>query len=64
MNWKVQFTAKARKDLRRFAVGDQRRIADFLYERVSKHADPRRLAKRLSGVDIALWRFRLGAFAS
>lgn len=62
MSWKVEFTSKASKDLRRFSASDQRRIADFLFERVSNHPDPRSLAKRLSGVEEALWRFRVGDF--
>lgn len=62
MSWKVEFTSKARKDLRRISPSDQRRIADSLFDRVGNHPDPRSLAKRLSGVKMALWRFRVGDY--
>jgi mRNA interferase RelE/StbE len=62
MTWTVEFTPKARKDLARLPVADQRRIGDFLNKRAAVHKNPRSLAKRLTGVKEELWRFRVGDF--
>jgi mRNA interferase RelE/StbE len=62
MTWTIEFMAKARKDLARLPVRDQRRIADFLNLRASVHENPRVLAKRLTAVREELWRFRVGDF--
>ncbi|MER8609947.1 type II toxin-antitoxin system RelE/ParE family toxin [Mesorhizobium sp. M0435] len=40
---------------------DQRRVLEFLYQRVSAHPNPRALAKRLTGTKEA-WRFRVGDY--
>jgi mRNA interferase RelE/StbE len=62
MTWTIEFTSKARKDLARLPVRDQRRIADFLRLRAAEHENPRLLAKRLTAVRQELWRFRVGDF--
>jgi mRNA interferase RelE/StbE len=62
MTWAIEFTPKARKDLARLPVQDQRRIADFLSLRASVHDNPRVLAKRLTAIRQELWRFRVGDF--
>jgi mRNA interferase RelE/StbE len=62
MTWAVEFTSKARKDLARLPVRDQRRIADFLRLRASARENPRALAKRLAAVREELWRFRVGDY--
>jgi mRNA interferase RelE/StbE len=60
--WTIEFTANARKDLKRLAPSDQRRITDFLSERAASHENPRALAKRLTIPNEELWRFRVGDF--
>jgi mRNA interferase RelE/StbE len=62
MIWTIEFTSKARKDIARLTVRDQRRIADFLTLRVAAHENPRMLAKRLVGAKDERWRFRVGDF--
>jgi mRNA interferase RelE/StbE len=60
--WTIEFTPKSKKELKRLAFVDQRRIADFLADRVTNHENPRLLAKRLTVPDEELWRFRVGNF--
>jgi mRNA interferase RelE/StbE len=60
--WTIEFTSNARKQLKRLALTDQRRITDFLLERAASHENPRALAKRLTVPDDELWRFRVGDF--
>ena len=62
MTWTIEFTPKARKDIARLQVRDQRRIADFLNLRAASYDNPRLLAKRLTAVNEELWRFRVGDF--
>ncbi|MEZ2330378.1 type II toxin-antitoxin system RelE/ParE family toxin [Mesorhizobium sp. RCC_202] len=62
MTWRVEFTPRAEKDIERLSTKDQRRILDFLNQRVSAHPDPRALAKRLTGTREETWRFRVGDY--
>jgi mRNA interferase RelE/StbE len=62
MSWAIEFTASSRKDLQRLSTADQRRITDYLQNRVASHENPRALAKRLSGIKEELWRFRVGDY--
>ena len=62
MSWTIEFTASSRKDLQRLSTADQRRITDYLQNRVAPHENPRALAKRLSGIKEELWRFRVGDY--
>jgi mRNA interferase RelE/StbE len=62
MTWTVEFTAKARKDLRRIHHIERGRTTEFLFQRAAFHPNPRDLAKRLVGQNDELWRFRVGDF--
>ncbi len=62
MNWTVEFTRDSRRDLKRLALSDQRRIADFLNKRAAMHESPRVLARRMTAQTEELWRFRVGDF--
>ncbi|MER8903657.1 type II toxin-antitoxin system RelE/ParE family toxin [Mesorhizobium sp. M0772] len=57
---RVEFTPRAEKDIERLSTKDQRRILEFLNQRVSAHPNPRALAKRLTGTKEEAWRFRVG----
>jgi mRNA interferase RelE/StbE len=62
MSWTVEFTAKARKDLRRIHPIERARVTEFLFQRAALNPNPRDLAKRLAGQNDELWRFRVGDF--
>jgi mRNA interferase RelE/StbE len=62
MTWRVEFTPRAEKDIERLSTKDQRRILEFLTQRVSAHPNPRALAKRLTGTKEEAWRFRVGDY--
>ena len=62
MTWSIDFSVKSRKELERLHIVDQRRIYNFQLNRAAVHPDPRALAKRLSGQDEELWRFRVGDY--
>jgi mRNA interferase RelE/StbE len=62
MNWRVEFTRRAEKDIEGLSTKDQRRILEFLHQRVSAHPNPRALAKRLTATKQEAWRFRVGDY--
>ncbi|WP_192243237.1 type II toxin-antitoxin system RelE family toxin [Mesorhizobium silamurunense] len=62
MNWRVEFTPRAVKDIERLSTKDQRRILEFLNQRVSSHPNPKALAKRLTATREEAWRFRVGDY--
>ncbi len=62
MAWKIEFTPTA---LREFAALDkpiQKRIADFIENRLIKSDDPRSLAIAMSGDFAGMWQFRVGDY--
>jgi len=59
--WTIEYAESARKQLRKLAKSDARRIVDFMDERVATN-DPRRLGKALKGLLDDLWRYRVGDF--
>jgi mRNA interferase RelE/StbE len=60
MTWRVEIEPRAKKELSRLDVSDQRRIIDFLEGRVAVHPNPITLATRLTTTKEDLWRFRVG----
>ncbi|WP_353682890.1 type II toxin-antitoxin system RelE/ParE family toxin [Mesorhizobium sp.] len=54
--------AASRKGYRTASTKDQRRILEFLHQRVSEHPNPRALAKRLTATKQEAWRFRVGDY--
>lgn len=62
MAWQVEFTDKARRQLRKLHPEVQQRLLRFLRERVASSDDPRLLGSRLAGDLSGYWRFRVGDY--
>jgi mRNA interferase RelE/StbE len=62
MPWNVEFTDKARRQLRKLPPDVQSRLLRFLRQRVASSDDPRQLASRLTGDFSGYWRFRVGDY--
>ena len=62
MDWTIEYTQTARKQLQKLDKSVARRILDFLDDRVAKQSDSRRLGKALSGPLGNLWRYRIGDY--
>ena len=62
MAWQVEFTDRARQQLRKQHPDIQARLLRFLRERVASSDDPRALATRLTGELSGYWRFRVGDY--
>jgi len=59
--WTVDYTATARKQLRKLDRQVARRIVDFMDERVLTKSGPRSTGKALTGPMLgAFWRYRVG----
>jgi len=59
MTWQVEFTDRARRELRKLGATAQQSILRFLRTRVATEEDPRRFGKSLRGELSGLWRYRV-----
>jgi mRNA interferase RelE/StbE len=60
--WTANFDPRALKELEKLDRMAQRRIVNFLQERVLRRADPRDLGKAMTGDQAGLWRYRIGDY--
>ena len=61
MAWSIEFDNGMEKVLKRLTVSNQRRIIDYLENRVAR-GDPRTLGQPLQGRLTGLWRYRVGDY--
>jgi len=59
--WSIEFDNGMEKVLKRLTVSNQRRIIDYLENRVAR-GDPRTLGQPLQGRLTGLWRYRVGDY--
>ena len=62
MAGKIEFERAAQKELEKLDKTVVRRILKFLYQRVGKLDDPRRIGERLQGPLSEFWKYRVGAY--
>jgi len=62
LTWTINFTAKALKELKKIDRVTQRRIRDYLKDRISTAKDARQYGKALQGSKKELWRYRVGNY--
>ncbi len=61
MAWAVEFDPDAVRDLKKLDKQVQRRIIDFLRERLAPMKNPRELGEALSGAALGnYWKYRVG----
>ncbi|MGH7102010.1 MAG: type II toxin-antitoxin system RelE family toxin [Acetobacteraceae bacterium] len=61
MAWRIEFDARAEKELSRIGQQPAQRILKFLAERLAKTDDPRRLGAALWGTQLGdFWKYRIG----
>jgi mRNA interferase RelE/StbE len=60
--WKIEFDSDVEKDLRKLGKLAQKRILNFLKEKIALSSDPRIHGKALSGNLSGLWRYRVGDY--
>jgi mRNA interferase RelE/StbE len=62
MAWRIDFDPAAQRELDKLDNPTRRRITKFLYERVGKLDDPRKLGQRLLGALSEFWKYRVGDY--
>ena len=60
MTWKIEFTPKAEKNLKKLDRAEAKRILSFLRERVAP--DPKVIGSQLKGQLREFWRYRVGNY--
>lgn len=62
MAWTIEYTATARKQLRKLDKQAARQIVDFMDQRIAPLKDSRSVGKALVGALGGLWRYRVGEY--
>ena len=62
MAWMIEFERAAQRELEKLHRPVARRILKFLYQRVGKLDDPRKIGERLQGTLSEFWRYRVGDY--
>jgi mRNA interferase RelE/StbE len=62
LDWKIEYTEAADRQLRKLEKSSSRRILDYLHNRVASLEDPRGLGKTLHGPLGDLWSYRVGDY--
>ena len=62
MPWRVEFDARAEKELDRLDPQDAKRILKYLFERIETDEDPRRFGDSLRSNLAGLWKYRIGNY--
>lgn len=62
MAWQIDFDPAAQRELSELDKPIRHRILKFLYERVGKLDDPRRIGQRLQGTLSEFWKYRVGDY--
>ncbi|MGE0752117.1 MAG: type II toxin-antitoxin system RelE/ParE family toxin [Variibacter sp.] len=60
--WRVEFDARAARDLRKLDRTAQQLILRYLRARIATADDPRRFGRALTGDLKGLWRYRIGDY--
>lgn len=62
MAWTVSVSDIAEKQLRRLGAVAQKRIVNYLHERIEDCKNPRHFGEPLTGNHSGLWRYRVGDY--
>ncbi len=62
MSWKIEFDSEVEKDLKKLGREAQKRILEYLKERIAKSNNPRDFGKPLRGKLSGFWRYRVGDY--
>ena len=60
--WKIEFDPAAQREFNRLDKTVARRIFKFLYERVGRLDNPRKIGERLQGTLSEFWKYSVGDY--
>lgn len=62
MSWKIEYLKSIQKEVRKIDRGIQKKIREYLENKVANLDDPRDIGKPLKGNLGELWRYRIGDY--
>ena len=62
MVWKIEYLKSIQKEVRKIDRTSQKKIREYLEEKVAKMENPRDIGKALKGEMKELWRYRIGDY--
>jgi mRNA interferase RelE/StbE len=62
MAWRIEIDPASQRDLEKLDKTVARRILTFLYQRVGKLDDPRKIGERLQATLREFWKYRVGDY--
>lgn len=62
MSWKIEVSEIAEKQLNKLDKAIQKRLVNYLFERIEGCKDPRHFGEALQANKTGLWRYRVGDF--
>jgi mRNA interferase RelE/StbE len=62
LSWKVIFDPRAEKEFFKLDLSQQKRIRQFIEEKLQRLTNPRQLGHPLTGALSHLWRYRIGDY--
>jgi mRNA interferase RelE/StbE len=60
--WTVEFDAEAAEEFKSLDRSVQRRLQDYIRDRIARAEDPRAFGRPLRGDKVGLWRYRVGNY--
>jgi len=60
--WTAEFDPRALKELEKLDKSVQKRVVEFIQQRILGTPGPRELGKALQGGKVKLWRYRVGDY--
>jgi len=62
MAWKIKYLKSIQKEIRKINKGEQKKIREYLEDRIANADDPRKFGKALKGTHAEFWRYRVGQY--
>jgi len=62
MAWKIKYLKSIQKEIRKINKGEQKKIREYLEDRIANADDPRKFGKALKGTHSEFWRYRVGQY--
>lgn len=62
MVWKIEYLKSIQKEVRKIDRASQKKIREYLEEKVANMDNPRDIGKALKGEMKELWRYRIGDY--
>ena len=62
MSWRIEYLKSIQKEVRKIDRGIQKKIREYLENKVANLDDPRDIGKSLKGKLGELWRYRVGDY--